>query len=296
MHISRITKLFLLTLSVFTVLQAQDNRSVFGLQPNTIGSHKTYISFQGSFPQYMKMKDMTNGKMVDLPDNTILNEAAWQVFAEYGVADNFNTYLSVPFLFIHHYSLNLNQSAKGFGDLEWGGFYRIWKSQSTSSALSAKIAVIFPTGENKNLKPTEYPLGTGAWQIQPELNGIFLIDSYDIVYSVFYRYRGTDNNNTELGDAAGVYALLQKSYQSTFGDFQSETGFAVSKQFKNEMSGRKIVYSDDFRIQFLLGFSYKYSKEIFFRIGIPYTIYQNDGWFSSYAVQLQFDKIFGLND
>ncbi len=291
MHISRTIRFFLFTLSVFTVLQAQDNRSVFGLQPNTIGSHKTYFSFQGSFPNYMKMRDMTNGKMVDLPDNTILNEAVWQVFAEYGLTDNFNTYLNVPFLFIHHYSLNLNQSAKGFGDLEWGGIYRLWKSQSTSSALSARVAVTFPTGQNKNLKPTEYPLGAGAWQIQPELNGSFSLSSYNLLYSAFYRYRSTDNNKIELGDAAGVYALLQKSYRTAFGDFQSETGFAVTGQFKNELNGTKILYSDDFQILFLLGFSYKYNKDMLFRIGLPYTVYQNDGWFSSYAVQLQLNKM-----
>ncbi len=294
---SRLVKILsVLLLFGVTFLQAQEYPSIFGIQPYSIRSRETYLSFKVNSPQYMKIRNPLTGEMIDMPENTILNEAALHLFAEYGITDNLNTYINIPFLFVHHYSLNLNTKANGFGDIEWGGIYNFWRSSSGLSALSGRIAVIFPTGQNKNLNAGEYALGSGAWQFQPQIDGIFPIGTFSFSYSAFYRYRGTDNNQTELGDLGGAYLLLQKKFNTQYGNFQSESGFAVIKQSENEKNSAQINYSDNFQIQLLLGFTYKFKNDLLFRIGLPYTIYQNQGWSTNYSIQLQLDKLFGINN
>ena len=126
---SRLFKILsVLLLFGVTFLQAQEYPSIFGIQPYSIRSRETYLSFKVNSPQYMKIRNPLTGEMIDVPENTILNEAALHLFAEYGITDNLNTYINIPFLFVHHYSLNLNTKANGFGDIEWGGIYNFWRS------------------------------------------------------------------------------------------------------------------------------------------------------------------------
>ena len=88
---------------------------------------------------------------------------------------------------------------------------------------------------------------------------------------------------------------MQKVIDTHYGNFQSETGLAAVNRFKNEKNGNEINYTDNFQVQLLLGFTYKYTKDLLFRIGLPFTVYQNGGWFTNYSVQLQLDKMFGIS-
>lgn len=276
-------------LSAQTVLL---NRSLSGIQKTTNPADSWVLSFAGEYPTFRKI--LSNNKMVDLPDVMVVTEAYLNPKLMYGLTSHINLFTTIPFKWIHHFSPNLIQKNIGFGDLEFGGYGRLLDFASGFSLLT-RISVVAPTGENKNLKKTEYPLGTGVWQVIAGLNGCIPGKQWNVLYSADYRLRTSDAQHVDLGDQLTAALSIEKDLRSEYGRFSLESGLRAYNRFEDKAKGVHIKNSDEFALQWFNGIGYFYLSNMRISFSLPYTIYKRTSWFTDYSVILNVEYDFNNN-
>ena len=163
---NEISLLFVIFFCSIMAQNAVENFSLVGIKKINISQKRLYYNIDGKFPTYWKIFDYNNQSMIDLLETNVITEAYLNGIARYGISSAINVFVNIPFMRLTRYSQAIKKKNRGFGDIEIGGVYQILGKSLTETTLNIQLSIITPTGENKNLAPSEIPLGIGAWQTQ----------------------------------------------------------------------------------------------------------------------------------
>ena len=275
---------------------AVENFSLVGIKKNNISQKQLYYNINGEFPTYLMIFDGNNQTMIDLPETNVITEAYLNGFAQYGISSAINVYVNIPFMWLTHYSPAINKKNRGFGDIEIGGVYQILGKSLTETTLNLQLSVITPTGENKNLAPSEIPLGIGAWQIVAAAQGSFPFNSFNLNYYLSYNFRTENNSNVELGDGIAGILSAEKKLVSSWGKFSFEGGIGLANYFENSVNGNNIAGTSEFSARAFVGAGFYYADGLRFDLTVPFTIYKYDAWLTDYSVILKVEHSFDFNN
>ena len=268
--------------------------SVLNLQPLSLNKQRILFSLKAEYPEYYKYFNPKSGKTERVSESTALNEAYYFGHIVYGITDRISLFAILPIASIHHYSPSATIIGKGFGDFALGGNYSLLESKNFGNSLTSSVTVGFPTGKFKNIGPTDYPLGSGAYKFKGDVTGLYRFKNLDMMYSVYYEYRTNNSQGLNAGDEAGAYITFQKQIKTDYGNFGLEGGAYGSYNFKDKKNGTYIPYTDDYEANLFVGAWYNYLRDFDIRVGIPYSIYQNKSWLTKYEVLIQLDYYFDL--
>lgn len=270
--------------------------SVLNLRPVTISKRRILISFQAKYPEFYKYFNPKSGKTERVPETSALNEAYYFGHVVYGITDRFNLFTILPMSSVHHYSPARTITGKGFGDIALGGTYSLLDAENTENSLTSRVTIGFPTGKYKNIGPNDYPLGLGSFNFKGDVTGLHRFNSLDMIYSAYYEYRTNNSEGLQIGDETGAYLTFQKQINTNYGNFGFEGGAYGFWKFKDEMDGTYTSHSDNYTGNIFIGASYNYLKDFYLRVGVPYTIYQNQSWLTKYEVLIQLDYYFDFKN
>ncbi len=264
--------------------------SILNLRPVTLGKQNILISLQAEYPEYYKYFNSQSGKTERVPATSVLNEAYYYGRVVYGLTDRINLVALLPVASVHHYSPAGTKVGRGFGDMELGGIYSVLDSKKNpENNLTAGVTIGFPTGKYKNLGPNDYALGLGALKFKGDITGLHKIMKLNIIYSVYYEFRSTNSEDLNVGDEAGAYLTFQKQLNTNYGNFGIEGGVYGFWNFKDRKNGNNISHSDNYESNLYFGAWYNYLKDFYLRVGVPYTLYQNQSGLTKYEVLIQLD-------
>ncbi len=290
---------FLAFLIAITSIQAQAvvrDKSISNIQKTTIPAGSLLINVFGRYPTFHKIYNPKSNEMIDLPAPFVLTEAYLNSELDYGVTPYINVFVNIPFKWINHYSPDLIQKNKGFGDIEFGGYLKLLGDNKNKSSLVSRFAVIAPIGENKNLDMSEFPLGEGAWQFEGGISGMFLLGNWNLLYSANYILKTKNNSNINLGDQIFAAISLEKDLNTSYGNFTLESGFNILNQFESSLNGEKIDNSNSIAAQWFGGIAFYYLPGLRLSFSVPVTFYKRKAWFTDYSAILKFEYSLHLNN
>jgi hypothetical protein len=210
------------------------------------------------------------------------------------LTDRINLFTLLPVASVHHYSPAGTIVGKGIGDIELGSTYSLLNSKNPENSLTSGVSIGFPTGKYKNIDPNDYPLGLGSFKFKGDVTGLHRFNNLDMIYSAYYEYRTNNSEGLHVGDEAGAYLTFQKQIDTDYGNFGFEGGVYGFWNLKDIKNGTYVPHSDDYAVNLFIGVWYNYLKDFYLRVGVPYTIYQNQNWLTKYKVLIQLDYHFGL--
>ena len=266
--------------------------SILNIRPETLGKHAILFSFQAKFPEYYKYFNPKSGNTEQVPKALVINEAYYNGQAIYGLTDRVDLYAMLPVASVHHYSLSGTIAGKGFGDIVLGGNYSLLNSPQNS--FTTGLSLGFPTGKYKNTGLNDYPLGLGSFRFKGDITGLHRFNNLDMVYSTYYEYRTDNADGLNVGDEVGAYLTFQKQFNTRYGNFGIEGGAYGLWNFKDKRNDAYIPWSDNYEGNVMIGGWYKYLENFYLRVGVPYTIYQNQSWSTKYTVLIQLDYYFSF--
>jgi len=268
--------------------------SVLNLRPATLSKKRILISLQAEYPKYYKYFNPNTGNTERVSETTVLNEAYYSGHIVYGVTNRVNLFTILPVTSVHHYSPANTIIRKGIGDIELGGNYSVFDSQNLVNSLTTGLTIGFPTGKYKDVGSNEYPLGLGVFKLKGDITGLHHFNQLDMMYSVYYEYRGENSDGLKVGDEAGAFLTFQKQIFTSYGDFGFEGGGYCRWNFKDKIVSSFETHLDDYTGNLFIGAWYNYLKDFYLRVGVPYTIYQNKSWLTKYEVLIQLDYYFDI--
>lgn len=268
--------------------------SSLNIRPVPLMKNNMLVRLNFDFPQYFRTINYATGDMEKLSDKVVLNEMYINPCFDYGFSDKLTLFTALPIWDIHHSSAMGIVKGIGISDMEIGADYGLINKKSGENTLTAEGAIFLPTGKNKNLTSTDYPLGMGVVRLKAGLTGMHRSNNSAIIYSGYYEYRPKNSFDLNIGDEIGVTFVKQNYYNTKFGKFGIEYGALSYLKMKDKTGGTKVAYSDDFAIDAFAGAWYEYQKNLFLRFGLPCTIYQNNSIFTKYNVLIQIDYRFKL--
>ncbi len=282
------SKLFLFVILIVAIAYTQpalNRRTISGVQLKTLPESNWQFSSQAIFPTFLKIRDPKTNKMIDLPESFVRTEVLLQNDFIYALTNRFNVLVSVPLRWRNYFSPDLIQKNKGIGDLWLGGYFQLTRN------INSQFFVITPTGQNKNLKPTELPLGEGAFQLGGALNTTFSVFSIPLVLSASYLYRAKDNNKIDLGDQLGLLVSSANYLKTDYGNFLYETGLIIKHRFSDKLNGKSLANSDFNSATLFAGFNFYYNPNLRFGLSVPFSVYHREAWLTDYAIVLNFDLL-----
>lgn len=297
---NKLLQVFSIMLVVASIsLHAQDfvrDKSISNIQKTTIPKGSLLINVFGEYPTFHKIYNPKSNEMIDLPDAVVRTEAYLNSELDYGVSEDINVFLNIPFKWINHYSPDLIQKNKGFGDIEVGGYLKLLGDNVNKSTLVSRFSVVAPVGENKNLDKTEFPLGEGVWQFEGGLSGMVFLGNWNLLYAADYILKTKNDAHVNLGDQIFAAVSLEKDMNTSYGNFTLESGFNVLNQFESSLNGMKINSSDSFAAQWFGGIAFYYLPGLRLSFSVPVTFYKRKAWFTDYSAILKFEYSLHLNN
>ncbi len=273
------------TVGVDTVLY----QSVYNLRPVLLKKNKILVNTRLDFPRFYKMYIQQQKKLTKVPSYIVLNEFYFNTYLTYGVSNKINFYTIIPLVDIHHFSPMSIQKGVGLGDAELGGTYQITKSDTGKNILSGELRITFPTGKT-TYSMQDYPTGIGSFRFMAAINGLTKLKHCNLWYTAYYEYR-TNHNGINAGDETGLFITIQKPFNLSIGNFGIEYGANGYYNFYDSKSGTKIPNTQDYAVNIYAGGWYRYLEKIYIRFGVPYSVFQNNTWFTKYRVLLQLDYL-----
>jgi hypothetical protein len=118
------------------------SRSLTGVQKSLINKSNLYVEINGEFPTTLQIYSAASGGMIEMPKSLVWTEADFNATAVYGYSNKLNFFSTIPFRFVNHYSPDLIQANKGFGDIELGAYYGFKKSEVVLATKPSRLLVI----------------------------------------------------------------------------------------------------------------------------------------------------------
>ncbi len=265
--------------------------TILNLRPVLLTKGQSLLSFRVDFPNIYKVYNPATGKLEKLSPVVALSEMYFNSYATYGLSDRWNLFAMIPVADIHHFSPMGEVSGVGFGDVEAGADYRIFKGKKDEkSSLAARMTLGFPTGHFKHLSDTQYPLGLGSFRIRAAVTGLYQYTKVQMIYSAYYEYR-TNRLGVRTGDQTGGNLIFRKPIETAVGRFGLEGGSYAYWNFSDKKNGEVVPLSQDYAVILYVGAWYQYLKKLDIRFGVPYNIYQNKSWITQYRIQFQIDYL-----
>jgi hypothetical protein len=268
--------------------------SALNLRPEVLVKNDLLIRLNLDFPEYKKILNTSTGNMEDLSDNVVLNEMLVNVYIDYGISPKLTLYTQVPVSDIHHYSPMGAVTGKGFADIGLGAGYMLLGGNSRNNTLTGEGTVFIPTGESSNSNPSSYPLGMGIVRLKGALTGMYRSGNSALIYSGYYEFRPMNSEDRNIGDEFGVTLIRQNYFKTRYGNFGIEYGGYSFFKTEDKNNGIKVSHSGDYEADAYAGGWFEYRKNLFIRLGLPYTIYQNGSPFTKSNVLFQLDYRFKL--
>ena len=290
---------FLFILLMPNLLLAQmplDKSSISGIRKLALSSGNLYFNINGEFPSFQKILNPNTGGMMDFPKSFVRTEAYLNASVLYGINNKFNVFLNVPFSWLNHYTPDLIQENKGFGDIDFGALYQLFGEDLSSNTSTIKLAVKAPTGESNNLSNDELPLGSGAWEFSAALQGMFHFTSWNLLYSANYSLSTQNGNDINPGDHVWGILSFEKNLNTKFGDFTLESGFELSNFFEGTKDGNAVANSSEFSAAWFPAIAYNFSQNLRLSYRMPFTFYKRDSWFTDYSAVLQIEYYLDFNN
>ena len=292
--------LFLLFFIAALQLSAQEvvrYQAIGGVQKNALPKGTVAFNVSGQFPTFQKIYNAKINRMIDLPASFVITEAYLNTSAVYGYSNNLSFFAKIPFEWINHYSPDLIQQNKGFGDFELGGYYRLIGNNGLKESTALfRLSVIAPIGENKNLAKTDYPLGEGAWQFSAGFSGSIPTENFNLIYSANYILKTENGANVNLGDELNAYVSLEKDLNTSYGNFTLESGLIAANQFVSSVGGAAVKNSSSAFAQIFAGLAFYYRTDLRFSVHTPVTFYRKNAWFTDYGFVLKVEYSLTLNN
>ena len=267
------------------------SRSLTGVQKFLVSKSDLYLEINGEFPTTLQIYNARSGGMIEMPKSLVWTEADFTATAVYGYSNKINFFSTVPLRFVNHYSPDLIQANKGFGDIELGGYYGFMKTKVDGFSLNGILSVVLPIGYNKNLDATELPLGDGAFMFRGGVTGNLIMDYGTIIYSAEYLLKLKNSAGVNLGDIISGSVSLENGFKVNGSSFTWETGVILSEKLNDSNNGINLANSSFFNGNLFAGIKYSYSDNIDFGLVIPYSVIKRDGWFTDYSINLQMNYL-----
>lgn len=299
MNRKSINAFLFLVLLLPALLFAQEsikNFSTSGIQKLNLSERTFYLNINGEYPTFHKIYNPKLNEMIDLPDPTVMTEAYLNAKAQYGLISKINIFVNIPFKWLNHYSPDIIQKNKGFGDIEFGATYQLLGSVLNETTSALQLSVIAPIGEHKNLTANQLPLGEGVWQFSGSFQGMIPTTSINFLYLINYTLRTNNSADVNLGDRVYGLVSVEKDLNTSFGNFTLESGFEVSNYLDSKVNGVDIANSSEFASRWFTGLSFYYTPQMRFSFTMPFTFYKRSGWFTDYSAILQIEYSLHLNN
>jgi hypothetical protein len=175
-----------------------------------------------------------------------------------------------------------NADGNNIGDIELTARYQLTKGSGGWPILVGNMLTTIPTGKSPfNLKfaeggipgtsftfPTEVPTGTGFFTFQPSVTALYPTAPAVFFGNVNYTYTMSTNENIgkiDAGDAVGMTFGMGFSVnnRTSFNLGYSHRHFFNTKINGNEIGGSALDIG-----QFLLGYSFRYSKQTNYNLSV----------------------------
>lgn len=286
------TSVYVVVLLSFSLLpqlaKAQlEYSSIFGIQKATLTPGNLYFNIAGDMMNYLKIYDDSKHSYVTKPSSMVFNDVSLKSFFGYGLTQRLSLFTEIPLQSVHVYSLNPALIGKGFGDIKLGGTINLLNDQKGSD-VDAVVSTTLPVAANTPPAKGEYPLGINALQLTLSVDGYTPLGAYGLQYSAYYNSVGNDGA-LNYGDWTGIYLLLNKDSETPFGTFSFVAGLNAAYKIDDQLSGKSVNGTNDNYLSVLASVRYFYDQNLDFTIGIPYTVYQKNTWFTKYSVLLGVD-------
>jgi hypothetical protein len=266
--------------------------SIFGVQKSTLTRGNLYFSITADMVNDLKIYDESMHSYITKPSRMVFNDVGLSSFMGYGLTDRASLFVEIPIRSVRQYSLSPTLVGEGLADVKVGGTLRIFDDEK-KSGLDAVLSTTLPVGANTPPGEGEYPLGINALQMTLSLDGYSVVGTYGFQYSAYYNFVGNDGG-LNYGDWTGLYLLLNKDSETPLGTFSFVAGLNAAYKIDDQMSGKPVSGSYDYYFNVLASVSYYCSQNLDFTVGIPYTVYQKNTWFTNYSVMLGVDFQIGL--
>lgn len=259
-------------------------RSVFGVHPSVVPPGHVYLGMSAETSTHLKVYDPQQGRYVSRPSSMVFNDVGLTTVLAYGLTDRITLFGRIPLRSVHLYTLSGATTGKGFGDPTLGGTLSLLGPGGPSS-LAVSLSASLPLAANTPPGDGRYPLGVDAAALNGSVTGRAPAGAYSVLYSAYYRFV-TDDRSTDCGDGTGFYLVLDRYAETGFGSFSWDLGVHGDYTIHDRLPGSPIDASHDDSIGILAGLTYYYSPALDFNVGIPYTVYQKHGWFTTYSVSI----------
>ncbi|MCD6557262.1 MAG: hypothetical protein J7K64_08730 [Bacteroidales bacterium] len=257
------------------------------VRPVNIEKGNYLFSAQATFKKYYKAFNPQSGSVEKLSDKVVLNDAALNLTAIYGIGNKINLIAFLPIKDFHHYSPMNFSKGIGTGDITIGGNYNLLNN--SANAVSLRLDFGFPTGKSANLSMQDISLGTGAFTSRLTAEGLHSFKKTDFIYAAYYEYRTPNSSGINIADETGIYAFFQNNFTTEYGNFGFEYGLIGNIQIPAaDISG-------NITAQLFIGANYAYNENINIRLSVPYTVFQQNAFLTDYTALLQFDYLLNKN-
>ncbi len=259
-------------------------RPLFGTGAQAVARGRLYLSVTGEAIAHPEMYDPATARYIHTPATTVFNDVGLRAFATYGVTRRLSLFTEVPLRSVHLYSLAQTRIGKGVPDITMGGTWRVLGGTARTS-LDATLAATLPVAADTAPRQNQYPLALDAPAYALGLTATTRLGAYALSYSGSYTLAGSDGA-LDYGDWADLAVLVDRDTPTPFGHFSFAAGLHAAYKAGNRRAGASVPASWDDSVTVLAGATYHYNRNLDFKLGVPYTIYQKDAWFGTYAVLL----------
>ncbi|HFX17906.1 MAG TPA: hypothetical protein ENK64_02030 [Flavobacteriales bacterium] len=266
--------------------------SSYNIKPQLLKKGHYWLNVSADIPRYFKYYNGMTHQIEDKLPVVVINDTYFNANILYGLNDQWNMYLNVPFTDSHHYSPMLFQKGIGFGDVKTGLVYgNLFKTDKHFLSLETRLTL--PTGIYKH-DPEIINTGNGAYALMLGINGLekFSNSHWQMAYQGYFDYRLSKEDMITKGHAFGANLLFQRPFHTKNGYFGWENAIQFNRQFPDQMNGQDLPMTDLTEINLSTGGWYKFLDKFYLRFTLPYTIYQNDTYFTKHSFILQLDYLF----
>ena len=242
---------------------------IYGIPAKTLPQGKWI--FRGYFilPQFDKMYNANQGKMVDIPTGMKLSVRTVVGKFRYGVTNRLTAIVNIPYVHKEFTKGTVQKSSTGPGDVIGALLYKMIHNRQQKFLFSALLFTKYPTGQSADLSPTEMPLGTGSFDIGVAALPEKEIGKWDLRGSAFYIHRGKNKSDVDLGDAMSL------SWSSAYNfnrNLIAEATWLYKQTANNSKNGKEIADSNTRLFQFIPGFQYRVRRTFLLQLAMPITL------------------------
>lgn len=243
---------------------------IYGIPAKTLPRGHWVFRGYTILPQYDKMWNAQQNKMVKIPSGTELNGTIVIPKIRYGITNRLTAIANIPYVHKKFQKGSaIKKSRDSFGDVVGALLYKFYHNPRQRFLVSALLFTKYPTGKSTGLAPDEMPLGTGSFDVGFALLPEKEFGKWDLRWSAFYIRRGKNKQDVNLGDALSFSWSAACNFNKKF---IAEGTLLYKRTGDNSTDGNPIADSNAWLLQIIPGIQYRIARTFLTQLAMPITL------------------------